>query len=76
MACSAGGSIFAFIRWDQSSAQFNLRMSNNSGASFGGSIFAGTSASSSDSCSVYVSPDGSVISATMADGTVNIRYGR
>ena len=76
MACSADGTIVAFIQWDQSGVQFVLRISINSGASFAVSFTGTTGANASDKGSVHISPDGSMVCATISTGAAGFQYVR
>lgn len=68
IACSGDGVIVAYVYWDNSSTTYILRVSNDSGASFT-DISGGTGASSADTASIHIPPDGSAIIAIIPESS-------
>lgn len=74
ISCSADGQIVAVVFWDNSGTQFQLRISTDGGSSFTTSKTFNTGSAASDKGLVYVSADGSMVAAVVANGANALNY--
>lgn len=76
IACSADGTIVAFTLFDNSATIFSVFVSNDSAASFTEVFTGATGVAATDTSTVYIPPDGSIVVWTVPDGSSDMNYGR